>query len=145
MTQVREVVLAERIARAAHGGHVKRRTGELVIHHVERVVGMVDGDRARAVAWLHDVIEDTNLTADDLLRRGVSAAAVDAVLLLTREADVDYAKYIERIRASGNELARTVKIADLRDHLRPNCPPAKRPRYEQALAAFGEPSPERDG
>jgi (p)ppGpp synthase/HD superfamily hydrolase len=54
-----ELQLAERIARKAHAGQMDTVTGADYITHVERVVALVEGDEAKAVAWLHDVVEDS--------------------------------------------------------------------------------------
>ena len=137
MADESEIVIAERIARAAHAGQTEQSTGDDYIHHIERVVAMVDGDPAQAVAWLHDVLEDTAMTAADLRRAGISSRVVAAVWWLTRRECDSYPAYIERLKASGDPLALVVKIADLRDHLRPNCPPSLRPRYEAAWEALG--------
>jgi (p)ppGpp synthase/HD superfamily hydrolase len=130
---------AEAIARAAHAGAVDKAGNDYILH-VSRVVDGVDGDEAKAVAWLHDVIEDTPLTEADLRAAGISEPVLDAVRLLTeadgKTTEAIYAAYIERIRASGNPLALAVKLADLRDHLDPNVPPRLRPRYERALAVL---------
>jgi len=127
------VTRAERLARAAHAGQVDK-VGNDYILHVARVVGMVDGDDAKAVAWLHDVLEDTPVTEADLRAGGFSETILTALRLLTRTDDeVSYAHYIEVIRASGNPLAIAVKLGDLRDHLDPNCPARLRPRYERAI------------
>jgi hypothetical protein len=127
---------AERIAREAHAGQVDK-VGNDYILHVERVAGMVDGDEAKAVAWLHDVVEDTSVTMADLRAEGFSKDILTALRLLTRRDDeVSYAHYIEDIRASGNPLAVAVKVGDLRDHLDPNCPERLRPRYESAIEAL---------
>jgi hypothetical protein len=135
-----ELQIAERIAREAHAGQKEESTGDDYIRHVERVVALSpEGDQVKAVAWLHDAIEDSNFTAAELGRAGVSEAVVDAVVLLTRADNGTamivhtYQQYIDSIKASGNLLAIAVKIADLRDHLRPNCPERLRPRYEKAL------------
>jgi (p)ppGpp synthase/HD superfamily hydrolase len=127
--------IAEGIAREAHASQTEESTGDPYIRHIERVVSLVgDCDNLRAVAWLHDVIEDSQLNAGDLLNRGVSTEIVGAVVELTRvPAFETYAAYIQRVKESGNHLAIAVKIADLRDHLRPNCPERLRPRYEKAM------------
>jgi (p)ppGpp synthase/HD superfamily hydrolase len=107
------------LARRAHGDQ-RDPDGSLHIDHVERVAGTVEGERARAVALLHDVLEDTAETAAGLREAGVGSDVVQAVELLTRPDHEDYGTYIERIvRAEGTtgELARTVKLADARDNL----------------------------
>lgn len=136
-----ETLRAETVARIAHWGQKDRVDGSPYILHVERVVALVEGDEAKAVAWLHDVVEDFNGLADDpeqkLLAAGFSTAVVDAVLLLTRGWSLPraapYADYIAHMIAQRNVLALTVKRADLLDHLQPSCPASLRPRYEAAL------------
>jgi (p)ppGpp synthase/HD superfamily hydrolase len=138
---------AERQARQAHAGQLEELTGDDYIHHVERVVALVEGDEAKAVAWLHDVLEDTTVSADDLLAAGVSETVVEAVRLLTKpKADPhvspeqkhrSYQDYINTLLDGGNALALAVKMADLRDHLRPMdrevLTASMRQRYETAL------------
>lgn len=126
-----QLIRAEAIARAVHFGQFDK-AERPYIEHVQRVVAMVDGDDAKALAWLHDVVEDTPLSCAALSCAGISPEVFHAVALLTRQND-DYADYIHRIGISGNKLAQMVKIADLHDHLNPNCPPSLRQRYEHAL------------
>lgn len=129
--------LAERIAREAHAGQKEQSTGEDYIRHIERVVSLVDSDEEKVVAWLHDVLEDCpQWTAGRINKEGIQPALVLSVVWLTRSRFDEYAIYIERIRTSGDARAIAVKIADLRDHLRPNCPESLRPRYVKALAAL---------
>lgn len=127
-----EVQIAEKIARRAHAGQVDK-AGAPYIEHVERVVAAVYGDDQRAVAWLHDVVEDCDFSFVDLAHEGISNATRRAVQILTREESDTYAEYTKVVLDSENPLALAVKIADLRDHLQPNCPPSLRPRYEKAL------------
>jgi hypothetical protein len=68
------------------------------------------------VAVLHDVIEDTSVTADDLRQAAFSEQVVAAVLCVTHRKDEPYADYVVRCR--GNEVARRVKLADLEDNTR---------------------------
>lgn len=136
-----EVQIAERIARRAHDGQKDTVTGAPYITHVERVVAMVEGDDAKAVAWLHDVLEDCDeWTYNDLMREGISQRVCDAVDALTRQPQIGYAEYIEQIRMDGNTLVLAVKIADLQDHLRPNGPARLRPRYIAALKELDAPA-----
>ena len=126
-----EVGIAERIARKAHADQ-RDLDGQPYIDHVARVVSMVDGDEAKAVAWLHDVLEDSPVTPEDLDAHGISLRVINAVRRLTRTAPREYAPYIDSLRAG--QIAARVKVADLRDHLTPNCPDRLRPRYEAAIA-----------
>jgi hypothetical protein len=86
--------------------------------HLFRVMLAVDSSPARMTAVLHDVLEDTNLTVNDLLNSGVPRTVVDAVVTLTHCPENSYDEYIERVAA--NELARKVKLADLADNLANN-------------------------
>ena len=109
---------AKALATKAHQGQTDRQ-GQAYIGHPERVAAKVAllGEGAQAVAWLHDVLEDTIYLPADLQR--FPEAVRDAVCLLTRPKDMPYASYIELLGASGNPLAITVKLADLADNLDP--------------------------
>lgn len=133
-----EAIRAEAIARAAHFGQVEESTGDDYMRHIERVVALVEGDEAKAVAWLHDVWEDTPITGPAMAAAGISEHVVDAVRLLTRVPGEPYTRYILFIKHATNPLAAIVKLADLRDHLRPNCPERLRPRYEAALTVLAD-------
>jgi len=67
-------------------------------------------------AVLHDVLEDTSATAAELHAAGMSHEVVEAISLLTKQESMRYEDYI--VRLSCNELARQVKIADIRDNYR---------------------------
>jgi hypothetical protein len=106
--------MAERVAAAAHDGQFDK-SGVPYITHPQRVASSLVGDTlAHATAWLHDVIEDTPITAEDLLVRGIPVevvAAIEAVTKRPREQpDDDYS----RIRT--NPLALKVKLADIGDN-----------------------------
>ena len=83
------------------------------------------------VAFLHDLLEDTELTADDIKDKEVR----EAVVILTRKADEPYFEYIQRIIDSDNEYAYFVKLADISDHLLQieTLTPSLKDRYEKAL------------
>jgi hypothetical protein len=93
---------------------------------------------ARVVAALHDVVEDSDTTFEDLERLGLGQVELEAVKLLTRSDDEPYEDYIERLATAegpAGELARTVKWADLNDNLgraRAELPDLKE-RYEKAI------------
>jgi (p)ppGpp synthase/HD superfamily hydrolase len=66
---------------------------------------------AQCVALLHDVIEDTPVTYDDLLNKHqLPKDIADAVLILTKTKGEDYSLYLKRVKE--NKLARVVKLAD---------------------------------
>jgi (p)ppGpp synthase/HD superfamily hydrolase len=137
------VAVAEAIARDAHAAQVDK-AGNPYIGHVARVAARVAGaDDAVATAWLHDVIEDTNFTAEELRTRGIPDMVVDAVVLLTRVEGQDPEAYYSAVAA--NALARAVKLADIADNSDPerlaklNTAAADRLRakYAHARAALG--------
>jgi (p)ppGpp synthase/HD superfamily hydrolase len=91
---------------------------EPYVLHLFRVMLAVASGPARMTAVLHDVLEDTSLTVDDLVNSGVPRAVVEAVVALTHRPEDSYDEYIERV--ADNDLARKVKLADLADNLANN-------------------------
>lgn len=71
------------------------------------------------VAWLHDIIEDTDVHGGDLFDMGYSEDVVTAVLLLTKPDKMPYADYIDHLISSGDRRAITVKLADNADNTDP--------------------------
>lgn len=109
--------LADRIATAAHAGQVDK-AGRDYIEHPRRVAAAVGNhQQARAAALLHDVLEDTAVTVDDLAAQGIPDQVIAAVRLLTRSADVQPDAYYAAIRQV--PLALAVKLADIYDNLDP--------------------------
>ena len=103
------------------------------------------GDQAteseKLTALLHDIIEDTGYTADDLRRMGYGDDVVAAVELLSRHKGTDYLEGIRSLAESRNRIAIRVKIADNEENCDParvaQLPPDKRAftrRYEQSLS-----------
>jgi len=89
--------------------------GHPYILHCLHVMNKMDPDdhELMSIAVLHDVVEDTDITLEDLRKAGFSDRVIWGVQLLTHEDDVPYMEYIKKI--SFNPDARKVKIADL-DH-----------------------------
>jgi (p)ppGpp synthase/HD superfamily hydrolase len=104
------------IATAAHDGQVDK-SGRPYIGHPLRVMKSVEGEHAQMAAVLHDVIEDTSVTAEELLSHGCPAAVVDAVVALSHLPGEPQDVYLRRVAA--NPLALTVKRADIADNLSP--------------------------
>ncbi len=109
-TQQSQESIARAIAERAHAGQVDK-AGKPYIGHPAHVAVSVEGDKAKAVAWLHDVVEDTPMTFDDLRAAGIDDEVLAALELLTHDKTVPYMEYVAAIRE--NDLARTVKLADL--------------------------------
>lgn len=102
---------AYEIAKKAHLGQVDK-DGEDYIKHPEKVASFVKTDEEKAVAYLHDVIEDTELTLEDLNEYGFSKEVIEAVDIITKKRGEDYQSYLNSVK--NNKLARAVKLADLR-------------------------------
>lgn len=102
------------IALKAYKGQ-KDKAGEAYILHPLRVMAKMVNSDEKAVALLHDVIEDSDYTADDLRKEGIPANVIDAVLALTKEEGESYEFFIERVLK--NKLASKVKIADIEDNI----------------------------
>ena len=112
------IATAGAIADRAHHGQVDKVGGEYIVHP-RSVATRVTPQSAEyiATALLHDVIEDSDITASDLLAEGIPGTVVDAVTLLTRTEDVAPQEYYARIRT--NRMALAVKLADLADNTDP--------------------------
>lgn len=111
--------LAKGVAQAAHLGQVDK-AGQPYIMHPARLARrarmLVPSDPdIEQVAWLHDVVEDSSVTLDDLRERGFSARVVDAVDAITKREGEPLQDYYARVRS--NEVAWIVKIIDVLDNL----------------------------
>ena len=102
---------AYEIAKKAHLGQIDK-AGEDYIKHPEKVASFVSSDEEKSVAYLHDVIEDTELTLEDLREYGFSEEVLKAVDVITKKKGQDYQTYLNSVKE--NKLARVVKLADLR-------------------------------
>lgn len=98
----------------AHNGQLDK-AGEPYILHPLRLMAHFNDPVEQAVAVLHDVLEDSEITADDLRSDGIPEEVIAAVELLSRGKDESYIDFILRIRP--HPLARKVKMADLEDNL----------------------------
>jgi len=137
-----DLAAAVELATRAHAGQVDK-AGEPYIGHPLRVMGRVDGERARMVAVLHDVLEDTPVTAADLLSRGCPADVVEAVDALSKRPGESLEDSMRRVAAV--PLALVVKRADLDDNTDPDrlasLPPdvadRLREKYRRSRALLG--------
>ena len=104
--------LALSIAVEAHAG-LTDRDGEAYILHPLQVGLMGSTDEERCAGFLHDVLEDTPVTAQELLDKGIPAGVVKALGLLTHSKGTDYYDYVQHIIDSHNPIALKVKYNDL--------------------------------
>ena len=101
------------LAKQHHEGQTDK-AGKPYIEHPLRVMNQVESEEEKIVAVLHDIVEDTDISLDDLRSEGFSEEVVSAVECLTKQDGENYDSYIERI--SFNPLAVKIKLADLEDN-----------------------------
>jgi (p)ppGpp synthase/HD superfamily hydrolase len=107
---------AIKIAHNAHSGQFDK-SGIPYIFHPVYLASQMDSEAEIITALLHDVVEDTSVTLDDLAAEGFTADVLEAVEILTHTDNSPYFDYINR--AAGNPIARKVKLADLKHNSNP--------------------------
>lgn len=130
--------VALEIAVKAHKGQVDK-NGQPYILHPLAVAAKVDGLELKTIAILHDTIEDTSVTAEYLLERGIPKDIVDTVVLLSKPKDEEYESYLRRVKQ--NPKALKVKLADLAHNTSPErasgLNEARKKKYELAKKVLG--------
>lgn len=106
--------LAASVSIGSHGDQ-KRRGGENYWKHPNRVAQRVKSPEEKQVAYLHDVIEDTETTLEDLKKYGFNNKILEAIDILTKRNGQEYSEYLKKVKQ--NKLARSVKIADMLDNI----------------------------
>ena len=105
--------IALRIATAAHAGQLDRDGYPAILHPL--TVGLMGHtDEEKMAGFLHDVVEDTSVTFDNLIEEAIPIGVVNAIRLLTHGKESDYYDYIQGIIESGNPIALQVKYNDLK-------------------------------
>ncbi len=104
---------AIKIAIEAHAGQVDK-AGKTYVLHPLRLMVQMSSIEQQIVAVLHDVIEDSKYTFDDLEKEGFDEKIISALQALTKKNGEDYDNFIMRVMQ--NKLATIVKIADLKDN-----------------------------
>ncbi len=102
---------AMRLCFDAHKDQVDK-SGMPYVFHPFHVAEQMQTEETTIVALLHDVVEDTDYTIDDLRAMGFPEAVTDALALMTHTKGVPYMEYVAAIK--GNPIATAVKLADLR-------------------------------
>ena len=100
---------AMEIAYRAHHGQLDK-SGVPYIFHPIHLAEQMDDEYSCCVALLHDTVEDTDVTIDEL-KAIFPKEVTDAVALMTHQKGTDYFDYVRTIKK--NPIARTVKLADL--------------------------------
>lgn len=85
--------------------------------HIIYVYSHVNSIEEKVIALLHDVIEDKEVSKDDLLEVGFPEKIVNDVVTLTRVKPIDYKDYIDNIIKKGSREALNVKLADLENNM----------------------------
>jgi (p)ppGpp synthase/HD superfamily hydrolase len=84
------------------------------VFHPYHVAEQMNTEEEIIVALLHDVVEDTNITIEDLSKEGFNSNIIEALKLLTKKTD-NYEEYISKI--STNSLAKKIKLIDLKHNM----------------------------
>ncbi len=114
MTDLELLERAISIAVDAHRGKQDRYGAPYILHPL-RVMARVSTPEEKVVAILHDVVEDTRWTFEDLESEGFPLGVISALKCLTKQEGEDYDDFVER--SASNPLARRVKLADLEDNM----------------------------
>ena len=114
---MRAIRKAEEIAREAHKNQ-KRWDGSHYIEHPKRVALSFNDFDCRIVGWLHDVLEDTDTTEQNLIDEGIPSRLVKSIKNLTKKEEENYYDFVMRIK--NDPIATKVKIADIEDNLSDN-------------------------
>ena len=75
------------------------------------IAEQMEDESTTVCALLHDVVEDTHYTLEDLIKQGYPSEIIEALSLLTHNKDISYMDYVRKIKS--NKIASTVKLADL--------------------------------
>lgn len=118
MKKIDSLLLKEaiNIAIEAHKGQVDK-IGCDYIYHPLRVMYKCDSIEEKIVAILHDVIEDTDITLNDLSEKGFPKKILNSLDAISRRSEEKYFEYIERVKK--DKISRNVKLADLSDNINP--------------------------
>ena len=102
---------ALKLSFAAHKDQLDK-SGMPYVYHPFHVAEQMETEETVAVALLHDVVEDTDYTLEDLKAMGFPDSLTEALALMTHDDSVPYLDYVAKLK--GNSIARAVKLADLR-------------------------------
>lgn len=87
------------------------------LSHLDFVANRMNSDQEKTVGYLHDVLEDTDLTTKDLLELGFSSTVVESLINLNANRFDTYNDYIEALIASKDTIALKVKLADMENNM----------------------------
>jgi len=102
------------LATEAHNGQKDKNDAPYILHPL-RVMARVQSEAEKIAAVLHDIIEDTDYTIENLREKGYSKEILEAIECLTKRDGENYDEFVQRSKA--NPIARKVKIADIEDNM----------------------------
>ena len=95
----------------AHKDQIDK-SGMPYVYHPFHLAEQMKDENTTIVALLHDVVEDTDITIDDIRKMGFNEEVCEALKLMTHDDNVPYIEYVKKLKS--NPIAKTVKIADLK-------------------------------
>lgn len=102
---------ALRLSFDAHKDQVDK-SGIPYVYHPFHLAEQMESEETVTVALLHDVVEDTDYTIEDIIAMGFPKPVTDALALMAHDKTVPYIDYVAKIKT--NPIAKAVKLADLR-------------------------------
>lgn len=102
---------ALRLSFDAHKDQVDK-SGIPYVYHPFHLAEQMESEETVTAALLHDVVEDTDYTIEDIIAMGFPKSVTDALALMTHDKAVPYMDYVAKIK--DNPIAKAVKLADLR-------------------------------
>lgn len=111
MCRVDMLLKAKEIAFKAHKGQVDK-SGVDYFEHPKKVATFVEDEKDKIVAYLHDVVEDTSITLEDLRNEGFDEEILFAIDCITKREKEDLMHYLNRVIQSS--IAYRVKLADMK-------------------------------
>ncbi len=146
MIYTKETKKALKLCFEAHKDQ-RDKSGLPYVFHPFHLAEQMTDEETTVVALLHDVVEDTELTLEDLKAKGFSQCVLDAIALMTHAPEVPYMDYVRKIKE--NPIATAVKLADLKhnsDLTRLDTVDERAlercEKYKKAMAILQEPSAE---
>jgi len=127
--------LAKKIATEAHTGQFRNDKTTPYIKHPEAVANAVDS-RLKPIAWLHDVVEDTHVSIQDLRDAGFPNYIVDAVDAITHRKNDTNVVYWQQVLRNADAVE--VKIADIKTNLGDAPNDYQKMKYARALKIFAD-------
>ena len=103
--------MALKLCFEAHKEQVDK-SGMPYVFHPFHLAEQMNTEETTIVALLHDLVEDTDYTIEDLVDMGFDKSITDAIALMTHDDNVEYMDYVRMIKE--NPIAKAVKLADLK-------------------------------